>query len=191
MKKFVFVLLFLCIAFSGVSQEEKKHNFTHTLTENIGLIYKFNLQCDGFYPSISSAYSFLNLIPSYELGYNNNMFLKLKFRNVEDNIKYDRGYTRNNEYSVLFRYNVLKKTSSHSLKFGVGYALLSGIEKYVDYDENGQDLPHRYERFTKNTFLIDLSYSYKVTPHFAFGFDMDLYQIIAFTEFSMAFSYTF
>lgn len=191
MKKTFLILLFLSITYSGFSQEEKKHNFTHTLTENIGFISKFNLENKGGYPSINGAYSLLNLIPSYELGYNNKTFLKLKFRNLTNETNSYQLYLRQDAYTALFSYNLLNKNSNHSFKSGLGYTLVRHVEKYVNYDMNGNELPASYEKESLNNFLVALSYSYKVTPHFAFGFDLDLYDIIIFTEFSLALSYTF
>ena len=186
MKKAIIILFLLGLAHSGYSQEAKKHKFTHSLTENVGMIFKFNLEGDSFYPSVTGGYSLLNFIPSYELGYNNMFFLKLKYRNLENetNHFYYGGYYRSDAYSVLISYNLLKKTSSNSLKIGFGYSLLNVVDKSL--------LPSSYyENYQKNFVLAEFSYTYKVTSNFAFGFDIDLYQILFFTELSFALTYTF
>ncbi len=194
MKKTFLILLFLSITFSGFSQEEKKHKFTHTLTENIGLVYKLELDFLDVYPSIHDNYSLRNLIPSYELGYNNKFFLRLKYRNLTSKFyeytntevvsKYD-------AYSIAFSYNLYDDSSPHSVRFGAGYYVANFMEKTIGIDGPNRSTPTYDNRMKYSNLLLTWSYVYKLTPHFSIGTDIDFYNFIFRVEGSVALSYTF
>lgn len=175
MKKSLFVFLFLgLITFNLYSQEEKESVFTHTLTESIGIIKTYQLMDNSkLNMSINGGYSFLNLIPAYELGYNNKWFLKFKFRNLKNETDDNDGYLRIDVYNLILNYNLLNKNSLHSFKIGAGYVLGYANEQI------------------KHNFLLSLSYFYKIDKHFSLGIEADLYSIIIYREYSLSLGYTF
>lgn len=124
------------------------------------------------YLSISGGYRLLNLIPSYELVYNNKLFLKLKFRNLENNASNMDGYFRIDAYNFVLNYNFLKKISLHSFKIGLGYVLINLNEKQTQYDAMLLEKKSYYYNEIEHQFLLSLSYSYKITPNFSFGIDV-------------------
>lgn len=183
MKKALFVLLFLGLtSFNLYSQEEKESIFTHTLTESVGIIQAYQLMENSKpHLTINGGYSLLNLIPAYELGYNNKWFLKYKFRNLENEKDNDDIYLRINVHNLILNYNLLNKNSLHSFKIGAGYVLWN-VSEHRNGHRNGD---------IKHNFLLSLSYFHKIDKHFSLGIEADLYGIIIYREYCLSLSYTF
>lgn len=163
-KKVISVLLLVfLLSFSqiGFSQSEssssckfKKEDLSHTIQTQVG--YRW---IDGFL----GFYDFkTNLIPSYEIGYKNKYFAKLRY------ITFSEKYTGNiyladydymlpirdqrfNLFSLVLGYNFLKPQSSHLLKLGLelgyGFDRLKYEDKHIDYYNYfgiGGELSYKY-----------------------------------------------
>lgn len=167
----VLVLIFLLsFSQSGFSQSESsnsckfnKEDLSHTIQTQVG--YRW---IDGFL----GFYDFkTNLIPSYEIGYKNKYFAKLRY------ITFSEKYTGNiyladydymlpirdqrfNLFSLVLGYNFLKPQSNHLLKLGLelgyGFDRLKYEDKHIDY---------------YNYFGIggELSYKYFITDNIGIG----------------------
>ncbi len=199
MRKILVCLLFLAIPLIGFSQEEKKEKlFSHTISNNIGIIIPLDLDW-GYYPYPTfdgTKYSYLNFILSYELGFKNMVFAKLKFRNLRNTYYDDYPFFRENNYSdaysIIFTYNTLwKKSKKLLLKVGQGFSIFNWHTKYERLDGYGNYLSTEYSNHNSFGFLVSLGLSYKIIENFAVGLDIDLYYLILFREYSLSFSYTF
>ena len=172
-KKVISVLLLIfLLSFSqiGFSQSEssssckfKKEDLSHTIQTQVG--YRW---IDGFL----GFYDFkTNLIPSYEIGYKNKYFAKLRY------ITFSEKYTGNiyladydymlpirdqrfNLFSLVLGYNFLNAQSNHLLKLGLelgyGFDRLKYEDRHIDY---------------YNYFGIggELSYKYFITDNIGIG----------------------
>jgi len=192
---------FLCLTFaSSVSfSQENEKLFTHTLQINAGYRGLVNTSDLGAEPSWYnwSGNDCLNLIPSYELGYKNKFFAKLRYANYyysqRLSIRYNQVYdVYGSEYppyfypdiyysivenidrvdvlSVVFSYNFLNKSKRNHLKLGfdIGYGLETSI-KGLDYEENWRE---KMDFATYKNLLnlgIELSYKHYLNKHFAIG----------------------
>lgn len=193
--------LFLCLILSSsvsFSQENEKI-FTHTLQINAGYRGLVNTpDIGGASPSWYnwSGNDCLNLIPSYELGYKNKFFAKLRYANYYYSkmlsIRYnqvesvdgtnplfyypDLIYTivenidRVDVLSVVFSYNFLNKSKRNHLKLGldIGY----GLETSVHGLYNGVNWREKMDYATYKNLLnlgIELSYKHYLNKHFAIG----------------------
>ena len=183
-------MLVCFLSFNINAQEVKEKMFTHSLTENLGIIRSFQLDDIPTYPSLNGIYSLLNLIPSYEFGYKNKVFLRLKFRNLENTKRISEIYGRFDAYSIVLNYNFLKRNSKHSLKIGSGYVLGDYHDKTFYYNNNG-GIEYYHGNDIENHFLFTLSYLYKLNNHYSFGMEADLYNILMYREYSFALKYTF
>lgn len=163
-KKVISVLLLIfLLSFSqiGFSQSEssnsckfKKEDLSHTIQTQVG--YRW---IDGFL----GFYDFkTNLIPSYEIGYKNKYFAKLRY------IIFSEKYTGNiyladydymlpirnqrfNLFSLVLGYNFLNAKSNHLLKLGLelgyGFDRLKYEDKHIDYYNYfgiGGELSYKY-----------------------------------------------
>jgi len=188
MKKTIFILLLLAISFKGFSQEEKKHRFTHTLTESVGLFYNNdNFLFDQYSFSVWENYGLINLIPSYELGYNNMLFAKVKVRHFQyydetsteiytllpSDIKAIRMVENSNAFSLIVGYNFLRKSNKHSLRLGAG---LSCLRSYVNFE---LIYPNRTDSYRGVQYIyqlnLELSYRYMINKHFGIGAEFENY----------------
>lgn len=167
----VLVLIFLLsFSQSGFSQSEssssckfKKEDLSHTIQTQVG--YRW---IDGFL----GFYDFkTNLIPSYEIGYKNKCFAKLRYITFSDTYN-DNTYLadydymlpireqRFNLFSLVLGYNFLNAQSNHLLKLGLelgyGFDRLKYEDKHIDY---------------YNYFGIggELSYKYFITDNIGIG----------------------
>ncbi len=181
-RKVVSVLLLLCLlSFSklGFSQDESsnsckfnKEDFSHTIQTQVG--YRW---IDGFL----GFYDFkTNLIPSYEIGYKNKYFAKLRYITFSDTFN-DNTYLvdyhyivpvreqRFNLFSLVLGYNFLKPQSNHLLKLGLelgyGFDRLKYEDKhigYYDYFGLGGELSYKYF-ITKNIGIGgEINYGYVI-----------------------------
>ncbi|NCC18913.1 MAG: hypothetical protein EOM29_08255 [Bacteroidia bacterium] len=163
-KKVISVLLlvfFLSFSQIGFSQSEssnsckfKKEDLSHTIQTQVG--YRW---IDGFL----GFYDFkTNLIPSYEIGYKNKYFAKLRYITFSE--KYsgniylaDYDYMlpirdqRFNLFSLVLGYNFLNAQSNHLLKLGLelgyGFDRLKYEDKHIDYYNYfgiGGELSYKY-----------------------------------------------
>lgn len=189
MKKNVLIILCCFLSYNINAQEAKEKKFTHSLTENFGTILKFQLDNMPNYPALNGDYSFLNLIPSYEFGYNNKVFFRLKFRNLENESNSFEIYRRFDAYSIVLNYNLLKRNSKHSFKIGTGYVLGHYHDKtFYEYNE---EINYNYGKDIENHLLFTLSYLYKIDNHLSFGIEADFYDVLMYREYSVAIRYTF
>jgi hypothetical protein len=189
MKKNVLIILCCFLSYNINAQEAKEKKFTHSLTENFGTILKFQLDNMPNYPALNGDYSFLNLIPSYEFGYNNKVFFRLKFRNLENESNSFEIYRRFDAYSIVLNYNLLKRNSKHSFKIGAGYVLGHYHDKtFYEYNE---EINYNYGKDIENHLLFTLSYLYKIDNHLSFGIEADFYDVLMYREYSVAIRYTF
>jgi len=155
----VCLFLFSQMAFSQsdnkASTQGQQKVFSHTIQTQAG--YRW---IDGFL----GDYNFLtNLIPSYELGYKNKYFAKLRYVTFSKdytgyNYLTDYGLvyqpvksTRFNLFSLVLGYNFLNSQSKHILKGGLdlGYGfdnvLYDGyIRKYYHYFGLAGELSYKY-----------------------------------------------
>lgn len=204
MKKTILILLLLAISFKGYSQEEKKHRFTHTITENVGLfidVKNSNFTCKllGY-----KGYGLINLIPSYEIGYNNTYFARFKVRNIDFNhieknqyyIYADGDYLNNNSiyshytyftnaYSLIFARNILNPQSKHILKLGLGLGCLSRGSR-TEYDNKVS-----YHYSNSADLIVGLSYRYILNKHLGIGIESDWFIDNLDFDLNATLSYTF
>jgi len=203
MKNGIFSLAFflsLILTSSVTFSQENEKPFTHTLQINAGYRGLVNTSdIGGLNPSWYnwSGNDCLNLIPSYELGYKNKFFAKLRYANYyysrRLSIRYNEVYyvdgTEYPDYfypdliysivenidrvdvlSVVFSYNFLNKSKRNHLKLGfdIGYGLETSI-KGLDYGVNWRE---KMDFATYKNLLnlgIELSYKHYLNKHFAIG----------------------
>ena len=176
------VLLF-CLMFSSIvcfSQNDGK-KFTHTIQTTLGTRSLSHQNDDRIYGNF-----YLNLIPSYELGYKNKFFVKLRYANYYyDKIQWidlepqggvltQTTYLypileqkqRIDVYSIVLSYNILNRVKRHNLKLGLDMGC--GFTKlYGDM---------RYKQDDKNNLIelgLELSYKFYINQHFAIGAEAD------------------
>lgn len=192
---FLSLILSSSVSFS----QENEKIFTHTLQINAGYRGLVNT-CDlGAEPSWYnwSGNDCLNLIPSYELGYKNKFFAKIRYANYyyskRLSMRYNQVYYVNGtEYpdyfypdiiytivenidrvdvlSVVFSYNFLNKSKRNHLKLGldIGY----GLETSVHGLYNGVNWREKMDYASYKNLLnlgIELSYKHYLNKHFAIG----------------------
>lgn len=172
-KKVISVLLLVfLLSFSqmGFSQSESsstckfnKEDLSHTIQTQLG--YRW---IDGFL----GFYDFkTNFIPSYEIGYKNKYFAKLRYITFSEKysgnvylIDYDYllpvRSQRFNLFSLVLGYNFLNAQSNHLLKLGLelgyGFDRLKYVDKHIDY----------YNYFGVGG---ELSYKYFITDNIGIG----------------------
>ncbi|MBP1631116.1 MAG: hypothetical protein H6Q15_2009 [Bacteroidetes bacterium] len=204
MNKIIHILLFFAISLTGFSQEEKEYRFTHTLTESVGLFYNYdNLFGKEYSFSVWEKYGLINLIPSYELGYNNMLFAKVKVRNFEyykgsttefndypNNLKLIKDESNRNAFSLVLGYNFLKKNPKHSLRLGAGLSCLRSYSKEELVYPNRTD-SHKVVQY-KYLLNLELSYRYMISKHFGIGAEFENYGVTSSKYFlNGTLSYTF
>lgn len=196
MRKLLILVLALIFPFLSFTQEKAKKRFSHTIAQNYGVIVQFQLGPNIITPSIDGTnYKFLNLIPSYEFGFNNMFFAKLKFRNLRNHY-YMSYYSQETDYldaySVIFTYNILRKHKTRMLQVGTGYSLMHIHSKNTYIDQYGNKPSVEYaEDFKFHHFIIAISSTQKITQNFGVGIEINLYDIIFFRDYSLFLSYTF
>jgi len=197
MKQILGLLILLSFSSNSFSQTNNQNEFSHTIAHDFGIIIPFML--DSYEPKPSfdgSAYSALNFIPSYELGYRNMFFGKVKYRNLRnreiyfDDISEEKEYL--DAYSIIFSYNTLWMKDKLALKVGAGYSIFnvhtvkSGFDNnsQVNYKEHIQDIKYA-------NFVFSVSLTKKLSKNFVVGLDIDLYDLIICRDYSLSLGYTF
>lgn len=162
--RFIFIGSFFLVSITGFSQGKGSHlqrinskTFTHTFQTQLGFKW-----VDGF---LGNYDFWANFLPSYEIGYQNKYFAKLRYVTFyEDYRDYNvetylvdyaiykpMKYQRFNLFSLVLSYNLLNPDSDHILKVGadLGY----GVDKlkfrdnskaYFNYMELGFELSYKY-----------------------------------------------
>ncbi len=156
MKKLIFTILLLS-SFLAYSQEEmpikQPSKFHHTIGLNLSPLMLGGYTSYGLFSDYKVPFGgkhWYNLIPYYELDYNNKIFLT-------GNYRYSNMWYKVNAdmYYVVLSYNFFKSKSSHALKLGGGGMYYkSNKEKRISY-------------------VLALSYHEKINKHLGAGLGVD------------------
>jgi hypothetical protein len=174
----IIAILIFIVGYNGFSQENKR--FSMTIQTNIGLYssyYNYNSEWKQH-----SGKMLVNLIPTFEVGFKNKIFIKAKrynlarataqwtyetwFFDIRDTIT-DTVSRRDDLYAVGVSYNFLNKRSDMSLK--------AGIDLGIVYEKNADKYSWLWFHLSDNNLSpyigLDLEYKYFITKHIAVGVD--------------------
>lgn len=116
----------------------------------------------------------------------NQTFNEIAFNNKFTACEYSQEYCQISGYDILFSYDLLNKSLVHSLRLRASYIITKNLEKLIYH---GQELNSLNEEDIKyNDLILSFSYSLNLAPKIILGFDIDLYNTIINTEYSMVFS---
>jgi hypothetical protein len=153
-----------------------------------------------FYPAFNSSRSWINLLPSLEIGIENLVFFKFIYKNLIDENQYEwydsggfnwippmksslnvRGECKVsvNVFSFISSFNVFRKLEKHMLNIGFGFNFVN--ETYYfrmirdhSHDDFYYDPP---QKFTRSSLALGLPIAYKYNAYKGFwvGIDSDFF----------------
>lgn len=118
-----------------------------------------------------------------------NSFMKFNSNSLDNKFtacEYSQEYCQISGYDIVFSYDLLNKSFVQSLRLRVNYIITKNLDKLIYH---AQELnPLNEENIKYNDLIITFSYSYNLAPKIILGFDVDLYNTIINTEYSLVFS---
>lgn len=118
-----------------------------------------------------------------------NSFMKFNLNSLDAKFtacEYSQEYCQISGYDIVFSYDLLNKSFVQSLRLRVNYIITKNLDKLIYH---AQELnPLNEENIKYNDLIITFSYSYNLAPKIILGFDVDLYNTIINTEYSLVFS---
>ncbi|MDR0789675.1 MAG: hypothetical protein LBO06_02640 [Bacteroidales bacterium] len=194
---FLFAFVYFGVCHCGLYAQQTEIKFTHSLSYELGIYATASNQynvSNQFNYTFNSARGLYNLLPIYELGINNTIFFKFKFRNLIDETEYktyENGEwnfyfvkasphyygtcrTHANVFSLLISYNFLKNKTKHSLKWGISADCIYEIYYFNTTTDTYNHEPAYYDKPIKRTYFYgalgsELSYKYSIDSHYSVG----------------------